>query len=79
MRPEGWDNPFKDADGKPWDYGASIAYEKGASAMLEGLKKEGSRVDIRAYPNNCYVQYLLSIPAKGYLVFIPDEVNNEKG
>lgn len=50
------------------------AFEAGANAMLEGLKKEGERVDIATYGGaNCYFPLLLTIPARGVAVFIPEE------
>ncbi|KKK76770.1 hypothetical protein LCGC14_2860290 [marine sediment metagenome] len=74
-KPEGWKNPFDEC--VPLDLSdkmARDAYESGADAMLEGLVKSSRRVDINEYGGvNCYFPYLLTIPAKGYLVFIPEE------
>lgn len=51
-----------------------VDVETAADALLEGLRKAGRRVDINEYGGvNYYYPYLLTIPAKGYLVFIPEE------
>ena len=49
------------------------AYEKGKRDMLERLRSSGQRVDVKEWIGNCYVPYLLVIPTKGTLVFIPDD------
>ena len=89
MRPEGLVNPYGsllDRTKRLWSRwdgltGADIqedaqycAFEAGADAMLEGLKKEGRRIDVNEMAGeNCYVPYLVTLPAKGVLVFIPEE------
>jgi hypothetical protein len=68
-RPEGWENPYayKNLDAKPIDTGLDfanvpeiVAYEAGADAMLEVLRKTG----VATYDDK---------DRPGYLVFIPDD------
>ncbi len=67
-RPEGWVNDYTMEEGY-------LEFEAGADAYEAALKKRGHRVDIRDFgETNCYFPFLLTIPAKGYLVFIPEEV-----
>lgn len=73
-RPEGWKNPHNVHDVvqyMPQPKTARIereAFEAGADAMLEGLKKEGQPTD---RCNGRVSKALLK--KKGYLVFIPEE------
>lgn len=85
-RPENWENPYpysteirimqvlSDAQAVEELNVGHIAYEAGADAILKSLTGYGTRVDIREFEcGNCYVPFLVSIPAKGHLVFIHDE------
>lgn len=62
MRPKGFKNPNQ-------NYSASLAgaYEAGADAYEEGLKKEGTYVEDSAEP----IETCGSL--RGWWVFIPDE------
>lgn len=65
-RPEGWEN----------EYGSSItqkAYEAGADAMLEGLKKDCYAEIKGSEPWYMYGVDETEDSCKGWLVFIPDE------
>ena len=65
-RPEGFKNPYKKRT--PMYKGISVhyeAFEAGADAMLEGLKKEGEPRHLECDCGCC--------KPKGYLVFIPEE------
>jgi len=86
-RPEGWKNIYENVyaviEQKQAEYKngklrlkaerEEAAFELGADAMLEALKRYGSRVDVDNFPPNCYVTHLVIIPSQGYTVFIPDE------
>ena len=73
-RPEGWENPELEFEKKQEDWRKhgivascafstpANAYEAGADAMLEGLKKD---------KESCYVDRYNE--PKGWLVFIPEE------
>jgi len=74
-RPKDWKNPYKQGcpifseDFTDPNTGKNAAYEAGADAMLEGLKKEGP-----VYKGVCGEGPLFTIPSgTGTLVFIPDE------
>jgi len=96
-RPEGWENPYKIlSDGSEFHEGLPIydgsvecdilkykAFEAGADAMLEALKKP---LDILArndditpehYEKGEEEEIWIEAPCNGTLVFIPDEVKNE--
>ena len=64
-RPKGWENPYKKW-GVPED-----AYEAGADAMLEGLKKASVRHIIS--PSEISFWGVSTGVKTGYLVFIPEE------
>ncbi len=73
-RPKEWDNPNRNRS-------ASLAgaFEAGADAMLEGLKKEGKYADnlgkySKDYPYPMILARALEAGESGYLVFIPEEV-----
>ena len=69
-RPEGWENPCD--DGRPMTVINKMrfnAYEAGADAYAEGLKKEGQHTDGKSSTLSISV-----LPyQKGTLVFIPDK------
>ena len=75
-RPEGWENPYKDWFGmkettlrEEAETLEHFAYEAGADAMLEALRKRGTKLDGRP----------LAIPRGNIgdiVVFIPDEEEN---
>ena len=79
MRPEGFKNPYSlvdtatcnfvavDIDEADRNNAAHFAYEAGADAMLEGLKKEGKHTD--TLPHGFHI----NVDKRGYLVFIPEE------
>jgi hypothetical protein len=55
------------------------AIEAGADAMLEALRKTGSRIDVDNYPANFYASILLAVPTHGNVIFVPDDkVKKEK-
>ena len=69
-RPKGWDELYlkaykKEYSGKGYGSPERAMFEAGADAMLEGLKQQG-----------VYGTYPQRTPKhkKGYLVFIPEEV-----
>lgn len=68
---EGWNNPHEPVAGasttailiKAFEH---TAYEAGADAMLEALKKQGKYLEAGKMP-------MFTYPVSGHLVFIPDE------
>ena len=94
-RPKGWVNPFdkeiqeieKQAKRRgitdPWLGESSVghdAYEAGADAILEGLKKKGKRQTFSlAIEGKTKMIFLSELESKlkGTLVFIPEEVEDE--
>ena len=79
-RPEGMEkNPYTNHGAVLKEMGNEIAWEAGANAMLEGLKKEAWN---RIVPGN-YVEtnadgYKYHEPdITGYLVFIPESSSND--
>jgi hypothetical protein len=76
-RPEGWDNPYSEDKKltKPWtewfQSDAEIAYEGGAAAMLEALKKQGQYYNDVEAPYKT-VAVLKTIEKPCWLVLIPD-------
>ena len=89
-RPPDWDNPYyKILEGNdrcvPSDQGA-FEFEAGAAAMLEGLKKEGTKYNIN-HQGLYYAKFEdeegaiiftdTAYGVSGTLVFIPDEEAKE--
>jgi hypothetical protein len=70
-RPSGWENPC--GDDNLTGQSAKEAFEAGADAILEGLRKEPLLIlkGLSAYPGNLNPIYGQVF---GTLVFIPDEV-----
>ncbi len=75
-RPAGWTNPNRlqiigtSQGGDPTPFSA---FEEGADAMLEALKKHGSRVDVIAEGRVTTTKFHpFSYTPPGTLVFIPD-------
>ena len=87
MRPDGWRNPHKkDTVMTSTREGAKYrVYEAGADAMLEGLKKHSLHAEyledfiistaVKA-DKDWAEDFYENMPAKGYLVFIPEEKND---
>ncbi len=75
MRPEGWVNPYEPVGADLKKMGNQIAFETGADAMLEGLKKEGVRVQWGDC-SNLHESYSDRVKRNwveyGYLVFIEE-------
>lgn len=78
-RPKGWENPYtyKDLVARPKsdtidtiNLPEMIAFESGASAMLEALKERGSLMT----PEQMKLLAPDRLYGHGWLVFIPDEV-----
>ncbi len=66
-RPKGWENPFPDEPREHIRGGVHNAYEAGADAMLEALRKETEE------PNYTEDLNQRVLRGNGKLVFIPDE------
>ena len=91
MRPNGWVNPYIEKcpvfseDFSNPNKGKAYAYEAGADAYEEGLKKEGKRIEPgdelslmwqKPAKNTGEVSqrgHIYSGDIRGYLVFIPEE------
>jgi len=79
-RPDGWDelragncetlNPHCECV-------ECIAFEAGADAMLEKLRERGNLIDIPDIGHNIMCPCEVVTPAKGVIVFIPDEETDE--
>lgn len=68
-RPDGWENPKKDTSSTSVQrYMMAKAFEQGATAMLEALRKQGEH-----YKQNGGIDFALSEHPAGTLIFIPDE------
>ena len=65
-RPEGWKRDCETMS-DDCECVQCVAYEAGADAMLEGLKKEGDKID------DLHDDIQELFPYEGYLVFIPEE------
>jgi hypothetical protein len=80
-RPEGWKNPYININPGSWDYFSNEhnpAFEAGADAMLEAIKKQPNsvKVDLEFQSvGEVATEYFKIIHpnGKGTLVFIPDE------
>lgn len=69
-RPEGWKNPHADTTLNYAYNMQGLAFEAGADAMLEGLKKEG----VYTYGNHTPDIELEDAPeVSGHWCFIPEE------
>jgi len=74
-RPEGWKNPYIGEFNTTWTMALErVAYELGADAMLEALRKQGVHVD-RATAFCCLSEHvtLSNKDNTGTYLFIPDE------
>jgi len=72
-RPPDWKNDWMPRFGEQY-----WAYEVGADAMLEALKKEGKYIDASKYPYGVVLNEVppiqkLTRDFKGYVVIIPEE------
>jgi len=84
MRPKDWENPYNFMGGGaiPKYEKQSQAFEAGADAYEEGLKKNGLygeylgdyiiSVAVKPDDKDWAEDFLARIESKGYLVFIPD-------
>ena len=78
MRPSNWENPYEHGI-TAMEQAREDAFEAGADAMLEGLKKEGIKIDlldkVRLFVNDR--QFVLfhtpDIKTDCYIVSIPEE------
>ncbi len=80
-RPEGFHNPYKSVDkytdGLPSQY--TDVFESGASLILETLKKDGQYVNNNPpHPDAMALVRKLKRGERGWMVFIPDDTEDEK-
>ncbi len=74
-RPEGWQNPYRDANGA-WEH---LCFERGADAMLAALRAKGHHVDRAAAFCSLAEHCTLSNKENtGNYLFIPDDPQPEK-
>ena len=81
-RPDDWGNKYEGCEKKEIDWtdeDIQKAFEYGADAMLEALKKEGKYVDASKAPYGYVMNPIGTYPRtfKGWLILIPEkEVNH---
>jgi len=75
-RPNDWENPHE--TGEPLNWAASKevachnAYEAGADAILEALKRAGKHIYTGGYAVNWEGERIIPAGASGFIIFIPD-------
>jgi hypothetical protein len=76
-RPKGWKNPYPSAQFHPMGLFYKDAYEAGADAMLEALRKTGksyeSERDTGLMEDQTVLLVYVRTKPPGVVVFIPDE------
>jgi hypothetical protein len=79
-RPEGWKTgQVIDPAHDHYGYGYENGYETGADAMLEALRKEGTKVDAGTPSGTTLSFPTFVVRPPGVMVFIPDDKEDPHG